>query len=114
MLTMAGLAIAPSSTCSDHGLGDLLGQEKRPAEVDIHDLVVGGLAHLQQVDALARGHARVVDQQIDPPKSGQRLIDHPLAVVVIAHIGLDDQPLAPRLSHQAQRLIGSRHDCPDS
>ena len=65
-----------------------LGEEEGAFQVGRHDFVIGSLAHFQQVRALARGHAGVVDQQVDAAAVLQRGIHQPLAVRGAGGIGL--------------------------
>ena len=59
----------------DHDAGHVLGQEKRPLEIGVHDLIITGFAHFQQIHPLARSHTGIIDQQIDPAKLLQHRAD---------------------------------------
>ena len=61
------------AVAGEHVAREGLGEEEGAAQVDAHDLVVAGLGHFEDVDALARGHAGVVDEEVDAAPGGEGL-----------------------------------------
>ena len=72
-----------------HDLHRLLNEEKRRADIDVHDLVVALFGGVENVAAI--GEAGGVDENIDAAELAVGLGDHGAAFVDIGEIGRDEK-----------------------
>ena len=91
---------------ADHVVGDTLGEEKRPLQIDRHDFVITGNAGVEDVGADTRGDAGIVDQHVDAAEFRQRGIDQHVEAVEIAGVGLHDQGVATCFDYIGTGLLG--------
>src|SRR5690606_1731103 len=97
-----------SAALLDHPIGDGLCEEIRPLEVDAEHPVEALLGGVEEVTALARADAGVVDEQVEPAELAAHGLDEALAVGGLAHVGRDVEHLGAEGAEGVERLAHLR------
>ena len=87
-----------------HQAGSCFGAEKRSLQVGKKHIVKVGFGHAHQ--QFIRGDARIVDQHIDPPKSGSGIFHQILAGFGAAHIRLQRDGLHTKGAAGSRCFLG--------
>ena len=94
----AAAAVGVLGELADHPAGDLLRQKIGPLQVDSQHPFETLFRGIEQIDAIERRNAGVVDQQIAPPVALFHGFDRSPAVLRRADVGLNSQKAAPHAS----------------